>query len=105
MKKLFVAVALIMGLGTSAAIADGVKTCANTVAVADEYTQIELNDIPQIIKDAVAKNYAGSAIKEAYVKTCEEGIKHYKLVLVNAEQTENTVCFNEKGDEIKKVAE
>ena len=101
MKKLFLAVALVMSLGTTVAFA---STCMNeTVAsvMVNEFTPIEVKDIPQAVQDAVAKNHAGTTIKEAQVKSCTEGKKTYKLVLVNAEQMESTALFNENGEEIK----
>lgn len=102
MKKLFVAVALVMGLGTSVAMAtNSMDANVETTVLADEYTKVELKDVPQAVQDAVAKKYAGNSIKEAYVKAHEDGTKVYKLVLVNAEQTESTVHFNEKGEEVK----
>ena len=106
MKKLFVAVALVMGLGTSVALASNV--CANnveTVIPADDYIQIELKYVPQAITDAVAKNYEGNSIKEAYVKTAEDGTKTYKIILMDGEETESVVLFNEKGEEVKEAEE
>lgn len=102
MKKLFVAVALVAGLGTSAAFANH-TTSANTtiVTMAEEYTQIEVKDVPQAVQDAIAKNYEGSSIKEAYVKAAEDGTKTYKIVMVNAEEAESTVLFKETGEEVK----
>ena len=102
MKKLFVAVTLVMGMGTSVVLANNV-TCNKTevVSVADEFVIIELKDVPQAVQDAVAKNYEGSAIKEAHAKTAEDGTKTYKLILVNGEQTETIVLFNDKGEEVK----
>ena len=102
MKKLFVAAAMVMGLGTSAAMATNpMNANVETAVLADEYTKIELKDVPQAVQDSVAKKYAGNSIKEAYVKSHEDGSKIYKLVLMNAEQTESTVHFNEKGEEVK----
>ena len=106
MKKLFVAVALMMGLGTSVALASNVYTNnVETVIPADDYIQIELKYVPQAITDAVAKNYEGNSIKEAYVKTAEDGTKTYKIILMDGEETETTVLFNEKGEEVKEAKE
>lgn len=102
MRKLFVAVALVMGLGTTTVLADNtVKACTATTVVENDFTPVELKDVPQAVQDAVAKNYAGSTIKEAHVKTAEDGTKTYKVVLVNAEQAESTVLYNEAGEEVK----
>ena len=104
MKKLFVAVALVMALGTSVALAGNAWTNnVETVVPNDDYTQIELKHVPQAITDAVAKNYEGNSIKEAYVKTAEDGTKTYKIILMVGEETETTVLFNEKGEEVKET--
>ena len=104
MKKLFVAVALVMALGTSIVLAGNAWTNnVETVAPNDDYTQIELKHVPQAITDAVAKNYEGNSIKEAYVKTAEDGTKTYKIILMDGEETETTVLFNEKGEEVKET--
>ena len=106
MKKLFVAVALVMGLSTSTALANNVWTNPmEMVITTDEYIQIELKYVPQAITDAVAKNYEGNSIKEAYVKTAEDGIKTYKIILIDGEDTESIVLFNEKGEEVKETEE
>ena len=106
MKKLFVAVALMMALGTSVVLANNAWTSnVETIAPNDDYTQIELKHVPQAITDAVAKNYEGNSIKEAYVKTAEDGTKTYKIILMDGEETESVVLFNEKGEEVKETEE
>jgi len=103
MKKLFVAAALVMGMSTSVVLADNVtKTNTETVSVSNEFVVIELKNIPQAVQDAVAKNYAGSTIKEAHAKTTEDGTKIYKLILANSE-SESTILFNDKGEEVKET--
>ena len=106
MKKLFVAVALVMGLGTSVAWSNNVwNNSMETVIQTDEYIQIELKYVPQAIMDAIAKNYEGSAVKEAHVKTAEDGTKTYKMILIDGEDTETVVLFNDKGEEVKEAEE
>ena len=106
MKKLFVAVALMMGLGTSVTWASNTWTNdVERIVPKDDYTQIELKHVPQTITDAVVKNYEGNAIKEAYVKTAEDGTKTYKIILIDGDETETTVLFNEKGEEVKEAEE
>ena len=106
MKKLFVAVALVMGLSTSMALANNVWTNpVETVISTDEYIQIELKHVPQAITDAVAKNYEGNTIKEAHVKTDENDAKTYKLILIDGENAETIVLFNDKGEEVKETEE
>ncbi len=101
MRKLFVAVALVMSLGTSVTFAN---TCMNEVVASvmvNEFTPIDVKDIPQAVQDAVAKTYADTTIKEAAVEVKEEGSKTYKIVLVDKNNNESTVFFNEDGSEIK----
>ena len=71
---------------------------------ADEYVVIELKDVPQAVQDAAAKNCEGSTIKEAHVETAEDGTKTYKLILVDADQQETILLFNEKGEPVKEEA-
>ena len=106
MKKLFVAVALVMGLSTSVAWANNLWTNnVETVISTDEYVQIELKLVPQAITDAVVKNYEGNTIKEAHMKTAEDGTKTYTIILINGEDTETIVLFNDKGEEVKEAEE
>ena len=85
-------------------MADNVKcNKTETVCVTDEFVIIELKDVPQAVQDAVAKNYAGSTIKEAHAKTAEDGTKTYKLILVDANQAESIILFNDKGEEMKQA--
>ena len=46
MKKLFVAAALVMGLGTSAAFADNFMVDSVTVTMINDFTPIEVKDLP-----------------------------------------------------------
>ena len=106
MKKLFVAVALVMGLSTSVALANNIWTNrVGMVISTDEYIQIELKYVPQTIMDAITKNYEGNTIKEAYVKTAEDGTKTYKIILIDGEETETIVLFNDKGETVKETTE
>lgn len=55
MKKLFVAVALVMGLGTSVAFAENFHASVDSVNIVNEFKPIEVKDLPQAVLDAVAK--------------------------------------------------
>lgn len=50
MKKLFVAVALVMGLGTSVVFAENLSTSVDTVNVVNEFKPIEVKDLPQAVQ-------------------------------------------------------
>ena len=93
MKKLFVAAALVMGLGTSAAFADNFMVDSVTVTMINDFTPIEVKDLPAAVQEAITKNYAESTIKEAAVEANEDGTKTYKVVLTDEEGTESTVLF------------
>ena len=89
MKKVLVAVALVMGLGSSVAFAQEVSNTPvvenQTQAPQDEYTKVEVK---------------GATIKEAYVAEKETG-KVYKVILTTKDAQEVTVLLNEKGEEVK----
>ena len=103
MKKVLVAVALVMGLGSSVAFAQEViNTSVEMQAQVpqDEFTKIDVKELPEAVAQAVAKNYEGATIKEAYVAEKESG-KVYKVILTTKDSQEVTVLMNEKGEEVK----
>ena len=55
MKKLFVAVALVMGLGTSATFADNFMVDSVTVTMINDFTPIEVKDLPAAVQEAITK--------------------------------------------------
>lgn len=97
MKKFFIAAALVMGLGTSAAFAENQNMATEIVTLTNEYKPIEVKDLPQAVQDTIKKDYAEQTIKEASVEETENG-KTYKVVLTDQEGTETTVVFNENGE-------
>lgn len=102
MKKLFVAVALVMGLGTSTAFANNAMTEVEVSVMVNEFTPIEVKDLPEAVQEGIAKAYPESTIKEASVEVKEDGAsKHYKLILVDKANAESTVFFGENGQEVK----
>ena len=104
MKKVLVAVALVMGLGSSVAFAQEVINTTSVEMQAqvpqDEFTKIDVKELPEAVAQAVAKNYEGATIKEAYVAEKESG-KVYKVILTTKDSQEVTVLMNEKGEEVK----
>ena len=101
MKKFFVAVALVMGLGTTVAFAENLTSGVETVMAVNDFTPIEVKDLPAAVQEAITKNYAESTIKEAAVEANEDGTKTYKVVLTDEERTESTVLFSESGEVLK----
>lgn len=102
MKKVLVALAVVMGLGTSVVFAQEAQpaTVETAQVPQDEFTKIEVKDLPEAVTQALAKSYEGATIKEAAVAEKEAG-KLYKILLVTTETKEVTVIMNEKGEEIK----
>ena len=99
MKKLLVAVALVLGLGSSVAFAQEVS---NTPAVETQTQapQDEVKDLPEAVTQAIAKSYEDATIKEAYVAEKETG-KVYKVILTTKDAQEVTVLLNEKGETVE----
>ena len=102
MKKLFVAVALVMGVGTTVAFAADNQTTAASVAVAvNDFVPVEVDDLPQAVKDTLAKDYADYMVKEAAVEANEDGTQTYKVTLTAQDDTEETVLLSENGEVLK----
>ena len=101
MKKSFVAVVLVMGLGTTVAFAENLTSGVETVMAVNDFTPIEVKDLPAAVQEAITKNYAEATIKEAAVEANEDGTKTYKVVLTDEEGTESTVLFSESGEVLK----
>lgn len=102
MKKLFVAVALVMGVGTTVAFAADNQTTAVSVAVAvNDFVPVEVDDLPQTVKDTLAKDYADYMVKEAAVEANEDGTQTYKVTLTAQDDTEQTVLLSENGEVLK----
>ena len=98
MKKLFLAVALVIGLGTSVAFANNMVSDVEIATMINEFKPIDVKELlPQAVQDAIKENYSEATIKEAAVEVAEDGTKTYKVTLVDASGTENPVLFNEKG--------
>lgn len=102
MKKIFVAIALIAGLGTSVSFA--ATETANAVSIelsATDYTPIEVKDLPQAIQETLAKNLSEYTVKSAAYQQDEDGVKTYLITLVDAEGSEANVLFTENGEIIE----
>ena len=99
MKKIFVAIALIAGLGTSSVAFANAKT-TNEISIqlnVADYTPIEVKDLPQAIQDALTKNFSEYTVKSAAYQEDEDGVKIYQVTVVDEEGTEANIFFTEKG--------
>lgn len=104
MKKLVLAAALVMAVGTTTLFAGNVvmsETSVESVMAVNEFKPIDVKELPQAVQDAIKKDYAESTVKDAAVEVAEDGVKTYKVTLVDAAGTESAVLFNEKGEVLK----
>ena len=108
MKKVLIALAMVMGMGTSVVFAQGLASVSAVEQTQqdpqEEFTKIEVKDIPQVVMETLGKEYEGAAIKEAFVAERETG-KVYKVVLTVTQEDQSTqevtVLVNEKGEIVK----
>lgn len=63
--------------------------------VAVDYKAIEVDALPQEIKDVIARDFLGATVKEAYVEETPEVT--YKVILVDQAEKETTVVFDKTG--------
>jgi len=104
MKKVLVALAMILGVSSSVAFAQEVE---NSVVTAnqvkqDEFVKMNPADLPQAVMQTLAKEHEGASIKEAYVKE-KEGMKVYKIIVVAQDETEIAILLDEKGEAVKEA--
>ena len=102
MKKVLVAVACLMSVGSFSAFAS--ETSVDSVMVVsevaqDDFVKVEVKDLPEAVTQAVEKAYPDYTVKEAFVAEKEDG-KQYKVTLV-LEEEEVTALFKENGEEVK----
>ena len=99
MKKLFTAFALVMGLGSTVAFAENMMVSDVTVvAGVNDFTPVELKDLPQAVQDTLAKSYKDFTVKSAAVEVSEDGTATYQVTLTDAEGTDSVVFLNDKGE-------
>ncbi|OAD90708.1 hypothetical protein A7A78_05135 [Aequorivita soesokkakensis] len=73
---------------------------AETAVIAapvQDFKEVKASEVPQTVKDAVAKDFSGATISKAYVNANGE----YKLDLATADKKAATVYANAKGEWIK----
>lgn len=63
-----------------------------------DYQPIETRELPAIIQFVIQKDFAGCSFREAAVETNEQGVKIYKVVLVNEDGVDTEVFFSEQGE-------
>ncbi len=66
-----------------------------------EYTQIEVQELPAEVQQAVERDFTGAIISEAHVKE-KDGERKYKLLITTAEGEEQELYADEQGNWIDK---
>ena len=101
MKKFFCCSSIGNGIRNNSGICRKFDLGVETVMAVNDFTPIEVKDLPAAVTEAIAKNFAESTVKEAAVEAAEDGSKTYQVVLTDKEGAESTVFFNEKGEILK----
>ena len=93
MKKVaFILVCTLGIFGTM--MAESVYTTSSAIIYTqDGFEKISVSDLPNAVKEAVAKDFSEATVSEAFVNEN----KQYKLVLTMGEESK-TVYANEKGE-------
>lgn len=63
MKKIFLSLVFLFGVGIFVMADDTMKVKNDTVAVEDGFKNIDLKEVPQSVKDAIAKNIPNQLLK------------------------------------------
>ncbi|WP_432222473.1 hypothetical protein ACRASX_03845 [Flavobacterium sp. TMP13] len=98
MKKLILSAAIVLGsLSTITATASNVNPIVKSVIIADDYTEIKVEEVPAAIIDALKKAYPDAVLTKAYVNENKE----YKLD-VKVGDKEGNLFADETGNWIQK---
>ncbi|QAA81872.1 hypothetical protein EI546_09125 [Aequorivita sp. H23M31] len=71
---------------------------SNLAEAVQDYKEVKISEVPQTVKDAIAKEFNGATISKAYVNAQGD----YKIQLATAVAGETTVMVNQQGELIKK---
>ena len=83
-------------------IGNGIRNnSVTTVTNVNDFTPVEVKDLPKAVQDVLAKSYKDFTIKAAAVETAEDGASVYQITLVDAEGEESIVLLNEKGEVVE----
>ncbi len=96
MKKFFVAVAVLFGIGNVMVFADNVPSCKEAVVAVNASDPIEINDLPEAVQEALKQLPAEVTVKSATVEE-KDGAKIYNVLVADKDGNEMTVSFDEEG--------
>jgi hypothetical protein len=97
MKNLFLSAAIALGSLTSFASTTVPNTIVKNICIADEYTEIKIEELPSAVTEAFKKAYPNAVIAKAYKNEKTE----YKLDVTVGDKTESLFA-NADGTWIKK---
>lgn len=66
----------------------------------DDYQQIETQDLPEEVQQAVERDFQGATISEAYVKE-QDGENKYRIVLSTQQGQQRELFADEQGNWIQ----
>lgn len=99
MKKLFLVAALFLAAGTAAWASQGATTSPAVQTAADEeFTPIDVKDLPTAVVAAVESNFPGASLTEAAVRSDAAGGRVYRVSLIDRDGAERTALFSESGE-------
>lgn len=97
-----VSLAIIIALGTLT-ISNAKSACVEAplnvkVVTQDDFEEVEISNLPEAIKEVIAKDLKGVEVTKAYVNDKGE----YKLIVTSDDNTTKTLYANKNGEWIKK---
>lgn len=97
MKKLVLSVAVLLGsLSTFAAIAPVQNLVVKSITIANEFTQIQIEELPASVIESLKVAYPDATINKAFMNEAKE----YKIEIKTAGQ--NTTVFTDASGAILK---
>ena len=97
MKKLILTVAIVAsGFSTFALVNHSIQNEIIAISVSDEFKEIALENLPEPVTAAIAKDFATATLNKAYV----DGSENYKLELT-IDGTEHVVYADKDGNWLK----
>ncbi len=97
MRKLMFAIAIVFGTLTitnAQSSSPETPTKALLASVQDDYKEVNVSELPQAVKDAIAKDLEGAVVSKAYTN----GKGEFKLVVTTADEMSKTLFINKKGE-------
>jgi hypothetical protein len=98
MKKLILSAAILLGsMNTFAATTALINPIASSVVIAEEFTEIKIEELPTAVTDALKKAYPDATISKAFVNEAKE----YRLDVTVGDKV-GSLFADENGNWIQK---